>query len=239
MGLLDLFRNNTPFDKGQSCFRKGKLKEAAAFYSNAIEENDRPAIAALQLGLCYFQTCQFHEAERAFLVSSKENPSNPKAWELLSLTQAVIGKLEDAEVSARQALSCSIDAEQVFMSQLALVQALVAQVEKVGNHRSRIPESVEALQANIADIFECSRLMRRVEPEIEQLVNAKPEFDEVWKFVALLGIYSFDVKWMRRGMVRLLDLRSNYFRTLQSEYYKLYSYPMSMKEILQPNESDS
>lgn len=228
MGLFSSIITRSSFEKGQEMFRKKQFSRAAEYYLKAIEADEKPAVAAFELGLCYEQLGQLREAERSLRVAAKGNPSNSKAWELLSLTQCRLGMLREAESSAKTALESSIDVEQVFMSRMALVQALVCQLETCGCHHHQPDITSEGFQKNLEDLSARMSLQDRLAPEFRELIKVKPGFDEVWKLVALAGIYIIEQEWMPEGMRRLRDLRSPYFEVLKHEFARLHGY--SFKE---------
>src|SRR5450432_1182503 len=154
MGLLNWLYTRSHFEKGQECFKEEQFAEAVQYFLKAIEADDSPALAAFNLGLCYQRLGEFPEAQRSLCVAIKANPANAKASEVLALVQCVLGTPVEAERSARTALSCSIDHVQIFMSRMALVQALVCQLEICGQHHNRPDLTEEDFRMNKNNMHE-------------------------------------------------------------------------------------
>jgi hypothetical protein len=65
-------------------------------------------------------------------------------------------------------------------------------------------------------------LTEQLDPEFRELIKARPEFDEVWKLMALAGTYDAATGWMPKGMRRLKQLGSPYLDPLKREWERLY-----------------
>ena len=225
MGLFDLFRQVTDYERAEQLMANGRQAEAIPYFLRAIERNQETALAALKLGLCYHSIERFADAEKCYLASARTNPANAKAWELLSLVQVLNARFEEAEASAKAAIEASLEPNQLLVSKMALIQAIVNQIAAIGAHRDPLHCANEQAAAEAARTKRFG-LINRVLPIIDESLKCGVHTDELWKFRALVGLYLPDSNILGQAMRMLKSNRSPHFASLQDEYRRAYSHPM-------------
>jgi tetratricopeptide (TPR) repeat protein len=232
---MNLFRTPNALEKARSLFRKKKLEEAAPFFIKAIEENRDVANASWELGLCFHLQGNFVEAEKSFVISVQQNAANSKAWEMLSLAQAMLEKGDDALISAEKCMETALDREQKLAAKIAQLQALGLLLHKYRPHQVSSYEHLpleqwkEKSREEQGIRLECERIAKKMLDLISECQQEpKSPKEELWRAYTLVGIYTFNVEISKRGYKELQQLRSRYLKPLIDFYVQLHRYPNGM-----------
>lgn len=220
MGLFDQIFSSGPYAKAERFFSRGLFEDAASMYVISYNANCSPVQSAFKAGESFFALGRLNEAEVWLGKAVQTDPENAKAWEHLSLTQALREKFVEAEQSARIGLDISKDHNQRFLCMMALVQALVNQIAEVGEHLGF--GTAEGIMRGM----QRQDLVKRTLGVIDDCFLYRPDFDEIWKFRALVGIYDLKVKIIVPSIRALKRLNSPHYHALLDEYRRVYDMEM-------------
>jgi tetratricopeptide (TPR) repeat protein len=230
MGLFGFMAPKTYLETAENLYRSEHYAEAIPNYVRAIELNQRPAISALKLGLCYQFTNRFADAERAYALVVRLNPANVDGWKMCSIVQTFQGKFGEAKASAKQGLSYIVANDQELDCHFAFLQALAVQIESIGYHRCvgvvQVRDYCPELDSFRSDRIE---LVGEACPVLLRCLELAPRNPDVHRFHVLIAIYDYHPNDWVTHMSALQQVSPPLFEQLKGEFQRCYSRAMPMR----------
>ena len=227
MGIFN-FSGSTALEKGNKLANKKRFAEAIPYLVQAVELNQQPAFAAMKLGLCYQFVGKLADAEKSFRLAVQLNPANVQGWIMCSIVQSLLGRFLDAEATAEQGLSYSVSENQEVDCCLAILQALMMQIEVVGYHRCVGKPPPIPYLPNL-DTFSSARmaLVARTLPILDRCRRLAPSNPNLHRFNAFIALYDYDFTSLINSMHTLQKLNPSVCEELKLECRRCYGREIS------------